>query len=64
MRYSMNMQNPLKKATETMTDVSVASRKVAATTDLAAVALLTVVGVSFLALTIAVIALGRSGNAR
>lgn len=47
-----------------MTDVSVASRKVAATTDLAAVALLTVVGVSFLALTIAVIALGRSGNAR
>lgn len=64
MLYSVFMRNVLKQGTETLNDVSTASKRVVETTELASVALLAVAGVSLLAVVIALIALERSSNGR
>lgn len=56
------MMKITRQAKETLEDVSTASRRVVETSEWAAVALIAVAAVSLLALTIAVVALNRSGN--
>lgn len=52
------------KASETLDDVTAASRKVVETTEWATVALIAVAAVSVLALGVACVALSRTGAAR
>lgn len=59
----MNMLKLTRQAKETLEDVSTASKSVVVTTEWATVALIAVAAVSLLALTVAIVALNRSGNA-
>lgn len=56
------MLNLRKQASETMNDVSEASKKITDTTEWAAVAIFAALGIAVVALAVAIVALERSGH--